>query len=86
MNSAVVYYTASKIISMAWHKFEQKLFIQHHNFALGFAMKIGTAATFSITLVSNLSSEKLSSSASVIMATTTLATCFEGVIPHELFS
>ena len=32
------------------------------------------------------SSEKLSPSASVIMTTTTLATCFEGLIPHEIFS
>ena len=51
-----------------------------------FGTKIGTAATFSITLVSNSSSEKLSSSASVIMATTTVVTCLEGVIPHEVFS
>jgi hypothetical protein len=33
-----------------------------------------------------LSSEKLSSSSSVIVATTTLATCFKGVIQHKLYS
>jgi hypothetical protein len=49
-------------------------------------MKTGTAATFSSHLFRISSSEKLSPSASVIMTTTTLATCFEGLIPHELFS
>ena len=90
LNSSVVY-TASEISSMA-RRSSNKSFLSSFlssfctvkNFAPGFARKTGTAATFSITLVSNSSSEKFSRCASVIKATTTLATCFEGVIPHEL--
>jgi hypothetical protein len=75
------------------HELEQKLFIQllhgqKFRPCLCNCTKTGTVAT-SITLDSNSSSEKLSSSTSnsVIIATTqSLATCFEGVIPHELFS
>jgi hypothetical protein len=61
LNSSVVYNSIRNHLHSA-HELEQKLFIQLcsvKNFALGFATKTGTAATFSITLVSNFVLEKL---------------------------
>ena len=61
-NSSVVYIkTASEIISIARTSLNKSClssFCTVKNFALGFATKTGTAATFSITLVSNFVKRK----------------------------
>ena len=62
LNSSVVYIkTASEIISIARTSLNKSClssFCTVKNYALGFATKTGTAATFSITLVSNFVKRK----------------------------
>ena len=96
LNSSVVYIkTASEIISIARTSLNKSClssFCTVKNFARSKISPLALPRRQELQphsqshLFRISSSEKLSPSASVIMTTTTLATCFEGLMPHEIFS
>jgi hypothetical protein len=82
LNSSVVYNEIISIARTSLNKNCLSSFCTVKNFALSLPRRQELQPHSQSHLFRISSSEKLSLSASVIMTTTTLAACFEGLIPH----